>query len=184
MAALPPRLRRIVQGTVLPERLLFSKAIGYAMEWLAFFSVVALIVVVAVMWPRLRKLRLRNEPEASVAATDAGWVELPAVSVQDMISGRGAANAIASGRVSDAALQATIGGAFPGHPETAFAVFVRLRALYCTVDKMVELSLVPGVEVDQPDLLELAASERVVLIENRACFDPEQFARHLQVLHQ
>lgn len=152
------------------------------MELLALFTVVALIAVVAVLWTRLRKRRLWIEPKAGIPAADTGWVDLPPVTVQDMISGHGAADAIASGKVSDAALQATIRGAFPGHPETAFAVFVRLRALYFTVDKMVELSLLPGIEADQPDLLELAASERVVLIEDRACFDPEQFAKQLQLL--
>lgn len=150
------------------------------MKLLAFLTVVALLVLVAVMWPRPRKRFVRAEDEGSPVGGDTAWIELPPVSVEDMISGQSAADAIASGRVSDDALQATIGGAFPDHPETAFAVFVRLRALYCTMDKMVELSLIPGADADKPELLALAASERVVLIEDRACFDPEQFARQLQ----
>jgi hypothetical protein len=150
------------------------------MTWLALLTVAALLVVVAVLWPRLRKLLVPGDRQARAGAGDTAWVELPPVSIEDMISGQCAADAIASGKVSDDALQATIGGAFPDHPETAFAVFVRLRALYCTLDKLVELSLVPGADADKPELLALAASERVVMIEDRACFDPEQFARHLQ----
>jgi hypothetical protein len=153
------------------------------MTLLAFLVAATLLGLVALIWTRLRKPAAAPDPETATTSTDTGWVELPPVSVQDMISGRGAAEAIASGRVGNEALQATIGNAFPDHPETAFAVLVRLRALHCTMDKMVELSLPEGLSANPSELLAVAASEPVVLIEEMACFDPEHFARELQARH-